>query len=1253
MFDFKLTKISEAYSIEQKDWIFFFVGEQGGVYVADDVGHMKSAFNMKDPIAALLQYVEKSMFAVLTYTSILSLYEIDDDLKIKQTMRSKINVSTGGNCPTLTALWVGRGIMATCANETLIRVWNLDTDDSYQLTTSDIRDPIVNIAFNPRKRVLSGITSTGTIYSWQFIGSDSNTQGEDDWELTVRFSVNKSSVHQLSWGPGDDLLSFCTDEGAIILRETKLKRKMSNKMVAIQTSTNQISVERIAPPGQQQSKVPLQVKAGINIRDLDLNGSHISLSNGKQVEIYVMKEGIQSFTAKDPIAVPSTCIGAHRENLFLCTSNRIEIYNYNGTKKQTITFTQKEGDPTSISIFEDHIAIGTSTGQLKIFQITGRDARAVGSTKTLFEDGKRIITSVAINCTGQKVSILSKDVHKSGILQPSTILTVYDLNLDRIIEHDFSQYGRYPVSHFWDEIEPKMLSVEARQYSSIDASDPLKSKKNDGGRTLEIFTMFATPDDGLLKQDSFSPERNVIGLVGTSVPTLFFITKTDEASQSTISSKSMRDFEGINVQDSATRDALLNFSYFLAIGQVEDAYKSVKTIKDVTVWQNMAQMCVKTKKMEVAEICLSKMQNARASKALREAKREPELEAQVAMLAIQLGMIDEAEKLYKNCGRYDLLSNLYQALGDWEKSLEISEKYDRIHLKTLHYQYAKHLEQIEDLQEAMKHYELSKNDKFEIPRMLYQADKTQQLHQFIVQKNDPDLFKWWAQFREGEGDYENAFNYYMKAKDYLSLVRMSCFVKQFEQAAEIVKASGDRAAAFHLGRQLEINGEVDDAIHYYKIARRFRHALNVAIKKDQHQEVWNIAIDSPSVVKLEAAQYFEGKNMKDKAVLLYQKAGYLSKAIDLCFKSELFEVLGEISEALDETADPSILIKCGEFFTIHRKYEKAVLMYVNAQDVEKAIELCQKHNVLITEDMVNKMIPPKSEDPNESQRRDRSLLQIAQLCEAQGSYHIATKLYVQAGDKTMAMRSLIKSGDTQKITYFAVLSRKKELYILAANYLQTLEWQNNSELTSSITSFYKKAKAWDKLSLFYENCSLVEIDEYRDYEKALDALNDSMKYLSKSTRDVRGKSSELKSKIEAVERFIELQKNVQTTDSQSFEKSCRELVRDAQYSDAVRLGDIFALLVEHYYNLNDKSRAYSILIEMKEQKIELSYYLNHSMLRDIAQHMKVPISDLEDARPSAVNDPDSADPMYDPNQISDEDDGFQEEYLDDDMDEDM
>lgn len=75
-----------------------------------------------------------------------------------------------------------------------------------------------------------------------------------------------------------------------------------------------------------------------------------------------------------------------------------------------------------------------------------------------------------------------------------------------------------------------------------------------------------------------------------------------------------------------------------------------------------------------------------------------------------------------------------------------------------------------------------------------------------------------------------------------------------------------------------------------------------------------------------------------------------------------------------------------------------------------------------------------------------------------------------------AMRSLVKSGDTQKIIFFASTARNKEIYLLAANYLQTLNWKEDGDLMKQIELFYNKANAPEHLASFYEACAQVYIN---------------------------------------------------------------------------------------------------------------------------------------------------------------------------------
>lgn len=80
---------------------------------------------------------------------------------------------------------------------------------------------------------------------------------------------------------------------------------------------------------------------------------------------------------------------------------------------------------------------------------------------------------------------------------------------------------------------------------------------------------------------------------------------------------------------------------------MDDAFKAIKTVQNVGVWNSLARMCVKMKRLDVAGVCLGHMGDARAARALRLAVGDKSLpiEAKLAVLAVQLGMLVSV----KNC----------------------------------------------------------------------------------------------------------------------------------------------------------------------------------------------------------------------------------------------------------------------------------------------------------------------------------------------------------------------------------------------------------------------------------------------------------------------------------------------------------------------------------------------------------------------------------------------------------------------------
>ncbi len=50
----------------------------------------------------------------------------------------------------------------------------------------------------------------------------------------------------------------------------------------------------------------------------------------------------------------------------------------------------------------------------------------------------------------------------------------------------------------------------------------------------------------------------------------------------------MNDFVGLEKIDTEIKNAIMNFSFFLSTGNLDEAYRSVKSISNTAVWEKMA-----------------------------------------------------------------------------------------------------------------------------------------------------------------------------------------------------------------------------------------------------------------------------------------------------------------------------------------------------------------------------------------------------------------------------------------------------------------------------------------------------------------------------------------------------------------------------------------------------------------------------------------------------------------------------------------
>ena len=567
------------------------------------------------------------------------------------------------------------------------------------------------------------------------------------------------------------------------------------------------------------------------------------------------------------------------------------------------------------------------------------------------------------------------------------------------------------------------------------------------------------------------------------------------------------------------------------------------------------------------------------------------------------------------------------------------------------------------------------------PEALHQA-------QLAVGRARMALRLWRARCLESEGDAEGALAEYLACGAFLDATRAYCAAGDLAGAAETVRraeegvananananASETRsgretpvasraagpsrehvlaASAFHLARAFEARDAIGEAIAYFSKAGRFGHAMRLATRHGMDGEAARLALKSVRCEKsaAETARFFLRRGDFTRAASLFAKAGSTRAAAELCFEHDLFEPLAEICENLlapvvsgkektgddeNKTERSALLRRCASWLAERGRFEHAVLLEARAGDRAAALRLALEKDVKVDEKMADALVGDGD---------NASMLDVARLCKRRGDYALSCKLYAKAGERSKAMKALLKTGDAEKVIFFAGVSRDRDAYVMAANFLQTLDWRGDAiqkpatetketkgqkdkpspDIAKHIVSFYQKAKAYGHLAGFYESCAASEVDEFRDYDAALVALREARRCRAKAlakteknetddeTRVSRERThlAAVDAAVRAMGRFLDARASL-SDDPERASAAIRSLADDMAKESAthgarapvatVRAGDAFAMLVEHAFGSpRDAAAAHALLAEMRERGIPVAEYVDGDMLRDIAR----------------------------------------------------
>ena len=130
---------------------------------------------------------------------------------------------------------------------------------------------------------------------------------------------------------------------------------------------------------------------------------------------------------------------------------------------------------------------------------------------------------------------------------------------------------------------------------------------------------------------------------------------------------------------------------------------------------------------------------------------------------------------------------------------------------------------------------------------------------------------------------------------------------------------------------------------------------------------------------------------------------------------------------------------------------------------------------------------------------------------------------------------------------------------------------------------------------------------------------------------------QLATRIQHVENFVSARKMIKS-DPETTVKMCFELLDDPNVENALRVGDVYALMVEWFYSQQQMEQAYNLIEKMVSRSIVLAPYLDQDMVNAICGSMGVAVP--RDPTPAAPQQPP-------PQQPGEEEEVVEEEDFDD------
>ena len=1175
---------------EKLSTLFFFCNSAGMLHLADDQNSSPEICRTGGKIKSILFYEKENTIILITSTLLLVKCVIHFNQQLNP---KKVKLSIAGKPEKIKCCWASEGLIAIVSGDDMIRFFYIDTDQSYMLSINDhhigninnVEDSFTCIDFSSRKRILIVGGVQGKVYMWKCnLTTNIIPTSAEAWEP---FSVVETiqNLIKIQWSEFMGLIHVQSQNEHAILSETILQKKFNDKMKVLQINQKEIEIVTFSNDKYISKKIELDH----NTKGISIYNKMMLCWNGSMAYLYKIDLTDISMNLENTFNLRSNLMALNEDSIIVAITKSIEIYSYQGELKDNISMDFRYGEIIIFNTTGKYLLVCTSNNYYGVYDISRRNLKPIVLFRKFEKNGVNLgeIRDASVNCKGNVIIFLIDSMVNSEMRVPETKFILFDIEMDSFVDYEISP-NRIPTEVMWDSSDQRIFGIQTEYAKDISDEKPLYNiedplgKENNDFFGPEFYIDFYTSEYGIHNLETHKIQRDLKGAFGIEIPNIYFVSSSIDAyTNSSIQENKFQFFQGLERIDDVIKSSLVEFTILMSCGKLDEAYKIVKNIKSENIWENMAHICIKTKRLDVLEVCLSNMRFERGIRAFRENRHEKEPEAKLAMVAMHLNMIDEAKELLKNVNRWDVLIKFYICIGEYDKAIETAKTNDRIDLQNTYFRIAEHYEKLDQIDDAIKYYKLSNCGDREIPRMLISKNKFDLLKTTLSESKTSLL--WWASYLESQNDMANAMEYYIKANDTKNIIRLYLKENKLTDAKNIYEKTKDKDGAYLIGNYFEKNNNIKDAILYYGLSGRINQAFRLAKENQLDNDIYALGMKAPKNTQNLIAEYFEEKNDYEKAINLYLLGSNIRKGLNLCLATNQYDKVREISESLEYKQDKETLKALAEYFIEQQQHEKALGLFIRIKDYETAMKLCENYKVKISKETANAILVDLDKE-KDNKIKMQLTSRLAKLLMTQGEFDIAHDIYVKIGNLKKAMKCCIKMGDKKKVIDFAHNCRMPELYILAANFLMNLDWTN--EIVKIIVSFFNKAKAYYNLASFYTVFANVQINEKGNYKQAEELYENAIKAVQKVRENDEKKDnkiSELQMKLDFIHRINEVNQKMQENKISDAIKLCNELLNVNNCDDILSEREIYSMLINLYCIDKDFQQAYRILLEGKQK----------------------------------------------------------------------